>query len=108
MTTQMLITSLAILQQIGFTVAYLPQIKQIIVTESSKDISVGYYILRVFSLITLSIIFFLQKSTALYYTNALSIGMELYLIYLILKYRALNKEEVSQNEIRKGLEEYDI
>lgn len=87
----LVLVSIVIVQQIGFTIAYMPQIAQLLRTKSSDDISVSFYVVRILSLILLSTVYVLERSVALFYANTISIVIELYIVYLTLKYRKLRK-----------------
>ena len=78
-----LIFILTIIQQIGFTVAYLPQLQQLRKVEYTYGISLVYYIIRIVSLIILSLIYHIIHSPALFWCNNVSILIELYIVYLV-------------------------
>jgi hypothetical protein len=83
-----LVAILSILQQVGFTIAYYPQISSLIIHgDRDESISLVYYIIRIVSLLILSIVYFQQNTMLLFYTNFIGVAAELLIVYLVLKSR---------------------
>jgi lipid-A-disaccharide synthase-like uncharacterized protein len=71
-----------LLQQLCFTIAYVPQILRLYSkeTKNTEVISVPYYAIRIFGLITLQLVYMLQHDTALALTNLSGIFLEIIIL----------------------------
>jgi uncharacterized protein with PQ loop repeat len=76
--------AMVILQQIGFTIAYIPQIVKLLTTKKSDDISVTFFIIRVTSLSLLECVYIMLNQPILYYSNLLSIIPEVVILFLVI------------------------
>jgi hypothetical protein len=82
------IFALSILQQIGFTVAYLPQLKSLVLHgDRDASISLVYYYIRIISLIMLSVVYYLQQDVLLFYCNFTGVAAEVAIVILVLRSR---------------------
>jgi len=82
-----MLTFLVILQQLCFTVAYLPQIVKLFKTDESGEISIPYYAIRIVGLLILQAVYVKQGEFLLAFANITGIIFELIILGRVIRNR---------------------